>query len=400
MSRRQFGRTGADYIVAGIPIAASLGVAGAFGTEAAKQHDRKQASSATQTALADLGVGGQVGAIETAEARIGPPIFEDPDAQEAADQLGLAPGDFLYVRDELPDSYEAYKSDRLFPVFHPRVMQQKELIYNLAREHSVPPNIIATLMSIESGGNPRPPVHGENEITGLFQVSATLHMQDENSDDYDNPEINGKHAMLVLRDSIRSAKEFLGDTNLEDVSPYDERPDVYLRAFAMYNAGPTGAWKDFDDQELPLEAHQYIQHTNRFFKVFEIAHKLREKGFDDVQIAEKLISDEVDARAEAFREFGTSFPTPDDALKYLSKDTIELPKVADYATQTSEQDAEEALFHVYMDFKHGNLEYEYDLNPAVRMHTATAAGFVTEDPVNKIVDNWFSPEIMNTHPLD
>lgn len=301
-----------------------------------------------------------------------PKLFATDEMNEIADSLNLKPGDFFYVNDTLPENYEAHQSEQLFPVFHPRVLEHKDLIYELSDTYEIPVNTIALLMSIESGGDPEA---NSGVATGLFQLLPEYHMTDIAEKDYNDTTINGERAMNYFTECLDRAREYVENSNPGREYRF-QHPDIFLRAYAMYNAGGEGASVPFD--ELPHETHQYVQHANRFFKVFELASKMRENGMDDDQIVKNLCSSEVDARAKVFQVHNGEYHDPDDLYDFLSAD--QLPPSNEASTKE--------LVKTYTDYKNGAEPYEYPLNPALRNHAVLGSAFVASDPVNKVLDNW------------
>ncbi len=101
-------------------------------------------------------------------------------------------------------------------VFTPEVQHWSGEIAVWSLTYRIKPNMIATVMQIESCGDPT----AESEVgaTGLFQVMG-LHFE-EGEDPYD-PDTNAQRGLLVLGDLLASVN---GDTGL---------------AFAAYNGGPS-----------------------------------------------------------------------------------------------------------------------------------------------------------------
>lgn len=117
-------------------------------------------------------------------------------------------------------------------VFRPEVQYWAEDIAQWSLTYRIKPNMIATVMQIESCGNP----HAESHVgaMGLFQV-VEIHFE-EGEDPYD-PETNAYRAMLFLGDLLASVN---GDTGL---------------AFAAYNGGP--GVLTITPAEWPAETQDY-----------------------------------------------------------------------------------------------------------------------------------------------
>lgn len=217
-----------------------------------------------------------------------PSLFTDPDAERIARNANIGVADFFQFRKETLDSLTAYKDDRLYPIFPPAVHEQRELMYQLADEYSVPPNVIASIMSVESAGMTE--ARSNAAAQGLFQplpdkfpsnIRGTKLMLD--------PYTNGRVGLgYFVNECLPKAQAFLSHL------PPDH-PSVYARALVGYNAGPGRIDNSYDT--LPFETKLYADHMIRYFITAELAKGLRDEGFTDREIITKLISEEVDNRA-------------------------------------------------------------------------------------------------------
>lgn len=300
--------------------------------------------------------------------------FKDQQTEAVAQSLGLHAGSFFDVDDHIPETYTAYKSGRLLPIFHPAVLKQKDLIYALSDKYTIPPNAIATIMTIESGGDPN--AKSEAGATGLFQLLPQFHLQDVSEDQYNDPWINGTHAMEYFTECLNDARSYLESANPGKTYAF-QHPDIFLRAYAIYNAGAENAKKDF--RSLFPETQEYIRIANRLFKVLEIAGKMRESGMNDQQIVKNLCSLEVDARARGLSDVPDSLSSEkkEALLHYVSNVSIPKPTTA----------LEQTVFDMYNRYKNGMVEkYEYPLNPALRVDPR----FVLNNPTNSTIANWFA----------
>ncbi len=104
----------------------------------------------------------------------------------------------------------------LSPVFTPEVQYWKESIGRWSQTYRVKPNLIATLMQIESCGNPA--AMSEKNAQGLFQVPLDRFQPGE---DPLSPEANALRGLTTFAQMLASAN---GDLGL---------------AFAAYNGGPS-----------------------------------------------------------------------------------------------------------------------------------------------------------------
>lgn len=100
-------------------------------------------------------------------------------------------------------------------------------IYNWAREAEVNPNLIATIMQIESCGNPY--VASYVGAQGLMQVMPANFQDGDNQMDLNT---NMRTGLSIFRQCLH----FSTDPNFDGVT--DQAPDVGL-ALACYNGGPS-----------------------------------------------------------------------------------------------------------------------------------------------------------------
>ncbi len=108
--------------------------------------------------------------------------------------------------------------DTLAPLFTPQVQYWREDILRWARQWGMDPNLVATVMQIESCGNPR--ARSRAGATGLFQVMPYHFRPGENPWD---PDTNALRGLAYLQKSLDA---FAGDVRL---------------ALAGYNGGIGGA---------------------------------------------------------------------------------------------------------------------------------------------------------------
>jgi hypothetical protein len=107
--------------------------------------------------------------------------------------------------------------DEISPIFTAQVLRWQNEIVIWADEHQLDPNLVATVMQIESCGDPR--ALSPAGAMGLFQVMPYHFVHGENP--Y-NPETNSLRGLNYLKDSV----EIYGDIGL---------------ALAGYNGGIQGA---------------------------------------------------------------------------------------------------------------------------------------------------------------
>jgi soluble lytic murein transglycosylase-like protein len=118
------------------------------------------------------------------------------------------------------------------PLFSPEVQAWEAQILSWSEKYALDPNLVATVMQIESCGYARARSHAG--AMGLFQVMP-YHFQ-EGEDPY-NPATNAKRGLVYLKQSLQ-----VGGTP--------------LLALAGYNGGITGAQRP--QTSWPEETHRYI----------------------------------------------------------------------------------------------------------------------------------------------
>ena len=119
-------------------------------------------------------------------------------------------------------------------IFSPEVQQWKEPIGRWSQIYRIKPNLIATLMQIESCGNPS--VVSEADKRGLFQVPAAGFQQGEDPLD---PETNARHGLTAFAQILASAN---GDPGL---------------SFAAYNGGQSIFETSPADWSSETQVYQY-----------------------------------------------------------------------------------------------------------------------------------------------
>lgn len=219
-------------------------------------------------------------------------LFNDPLANETAKERGISVDSFLNFSRVNFENMRAMESDQLFPIFPPSVIDNKKLIYSMSDQYNVPPNIIASLVSIESAGNP----HAEQEgAQGLFQV-LPYHFQEAGYYDLQTmrtPEVNAKIGMEYFTKECISKAENYGE--LVD-------PRVAAVAFIGYSAGPEAIRENIDFENLPEKSKFMGDHYIRFALTAELAEGLRQAGKSDVDIVKGLSSVDIDGRAFALSQ--------------------------------------------------------------------------------------------------
>jgi hypothetical protein len=157
-----------------------------------------------------------------------------PEAAEpqVPDQVFVVEGaEGIQVQSELPPP--DWPLD-ISPVFTDEVQYWAEDIANWSLVYRVRPNMIATLMQIESCGDPT--VVSPAGAQGLFQV-VPLHFE-EGEDPFD-PDVNAQRGLLYFGEMLAAAN---GDIGL---------------AYAAYNGGPTVLSSSPADWDSETQNYQY-----------------------------------------------------------------------------------------------------------------------------------------------
>lgn len=140
----------------------------------------------------------------------------------------------------LPEDTSDLSSKQLAPLFSPEVLVWEDDILNWSEKYQLDPNLIATVMQIESCGYSR--AKSSAGAMGLFQVMP-YHFK-EGEDPY-QPGTNARRGLSYLRQSLESG----GSTRL---------------ALAGYNGGINGAQNP--EEYWPDETHRYLYWGVRIFK--------------------------------------------------------------------------------------------------------------------------------------
>ena len=257
------------------------------------------------------------------------PTFADETAEQAADALGINAGSYFKLDSETVQKVNASHlfatESQLLPVFPPAVMKNADIIERAAMANDIPPNVFASLASIESAGDPN--AHSGADAWGLVQVVPYYHLErfvkdgflpkDANFADYKaamrgedsrvsketyvdaltNSEASATVGAEYFAECIRAARQ-----KNQKLDPNDLR--IYAIAAAAYNGGPSLAGQKFD--RWPAESKLYVNHVSRFILDIEVAAKLRESGMDDKAVLRSMQSKEVEARAYAYSKFSFS----------------------------------------------------------------------------------------------
>lgn len=220
----------------------------------------------------------------------GKPFGSDA-ANEVASNLGITAGNYFLNDPKVINRLSAFRGEQLYPIYCPEVMQWKEVIYTVADESGIPPNIAASIMMIESTG--RQNVVSQADAYGLWQVIPSNFPKDmrRNTTAMQEPYTNGKYGMQVYLDSLKAART--GHKNEYQA----DHSNIYAYAAMGYNGGPAVAEENYSD--APTESQFYFDYLTAFFIDCEVADGLRKQGLSDREITSAMSSREIDARGYA-----------------------------------------------------------------------------------------------------
>jgi len=326
-------------------------------------------------------------------------LYTDSIANEVVKNLGIHAGTFFHVPEDgkLVGSLSAILDKQLFPIFPPAVIAHKDIIYQLSDEFKIAPNVIATIMAMESLGFEE--AGSWAEAIGLFQPlqdKFPVELRVKNGDSpavkkqkekmMQDPITNGRAGMRYLSDAIDLSQQENNFANKNDVR-------IFARAFIAYNGGHSIVGKPF--AELPTESKEYGDHFIRYALTAEIASGLRKKGYSDKQIVDALHSNEVDARANALAKFLTRLKTQRNyTYDEYNQAGVELsvpslPKKDSITGVTTDLGNE--LTKYYEAYKKSPT-YEQPMSPGLRIYLASAGddfGLYYLAPENVKKENWY-----------
>ena len=142
------------------------------------------------------------------------------------------------VSAQVPSERQLVAQPVISPMFPPAVQYWREDIARWSRQHDVPANVFATIMYLESCGDPHiaPDEDKRHDINvyarGLYQVVPDFWLKEYAPDDTYDPEINA----LGAARAIKFCASFERNETLYD-----------RKAFACYNGGHGAHWYDIED---------------------------------------------------------------------------------------------------------------------------------------------------------
>ena len=129
----------------------------------------------------------------------------------------------------IPNPFSRGPSGQLAPLFTQEVAYWEQDIMRWATTYSLDPNLLATVMQIESCGHPT--INSHAGAQGLFQVMPFHFATGENMH---NPEINARRGAGVLSECLRMSN---GDAGLA-MACYNGGPSVIRRPINSWLAEP------------------------------------------------------------------------------------------------------------------------------------------------------------------
>lgn len=247
--------------------------------------------------------------------------FEGTQAEQYADALRITAGSYYKLTAEAVSAVSGEglfrTEDTLAPIFFPTIMAQKDVIESASKKFGVPPNIFATLASIESAGIVS--ARSGADAYGLVQVVPRYHMDkflpylpegasykdyvaakqgkpslvelDTYTKVFTDPQINTEAGAKFFAECIDQARKDNPGIGRDSLI-------IYARAAAMYNGGQQNAGKKFEN--MPTESKLYVNHVARILMDAELALRMRRDGVSDNDILRALKSKTMDALAYTY----------------------------------------------------------------------------------------------------
>ncbi len=333
----------------------------------------------------------------------GSPLFAEETANKVAHGKNITPGDYFIYTPEKLEKLTAFLDSQLYPIFPPAVLQQKKLIYGLSAKTKVPPNVIATVISMESGGNDSAQSNLgltlENRAQGLCQVMP-LHFFAKFGVDYVrsnpkimlNPQVGCGIGMDYFAEVLQAARE-----NLKQGGFREDDAFVFGRAFISYNGGGSTLQRKFG--ELYQESKFYGDHPIRYFLDAEIAKGLRDAGYSDSQIVQAMQSPEIDARAFALHYYLAEKDGSYRGYNFASE-LLKTRIIGEDAKTEEQMSAAEFLRKHYNDFIESPairagfpmFMYDFPFAPSLRLWASGVggAGLLKQSPANTDVQAYYA----------
>jgi hypothetical protein len=236
-----------------------------------------------------------------------PATFANHEAQAVAENLSINPGSYFKLNEAavraINDRGLFRARNWLAPIFPPAVSRFERQILAAANEFNVPPNMLASLATIESAGNTG--ARSGADAHGIIQVVPRYHAARIDQvtgrkfrDDSERAEFLRLHPEECLRVGASYFAECIAGAKRRMRDPHGHSLVTYAKAASAYNGGPSRAHQDYED--LPLESQLYVNHVARLTLDVAVAAELRKRGLDDNEILDAMQSGEMNARAYAY----------------------------------------------------------------------------------------------------
>ncbi len=241
-------------------------------------------------------------------------------ATAVADSLHITAGSYYKLTPEVvatvSDSGIFYHTtDHLAPIFFPAIHEHEDIIIEASNEFGVPPNMLASLASIESAGITE--VRSGADAYGLVQVVPKYHFDkfvaylppEASLEDY-NLARNGGSSVVPketyvsvftdVRNNTYAGAEYLAECihSAEKHNPNTPKVITYALAAAAYNGGVGNTSKGYG--KMKLESQLYVNHIARILLDVETAFVLEKQGLNGDEILRAMQSQKMNAIGYAY----------------------------------------------------------------------------------------------------
>lgn len=317
--------------------------------------------------------------------------FLDDDANEAAKEIGIThAGQLFDIPPHIIPHLKAGFSNEPLKIFSPGVDRHTSMMAQMADKTRIPRILLEIHEQIESGGNEQAGDQNGGDGQGLMQVEDQNFPPNTPREKKLDPAYNVNQAIEhVIKVNKRMAEN--PDLAWKKTPQGYKKSEAYtwLRIAQAFNAGNTVLqYESAYDNRITLGTQQYFDHVLRFAIVAEVASKLKAKGFDDAQVAAKLTSYEVEARANVLEKAMLDQPDSDTykkVMEVLGKATIDA-REASTVTVHGGESVYSAYTHYLAETNDGQRNIQ--VNPALRiwLNHDPSRGLWTN--INNDLSNW------------